>query len=98
MIPLMLAALGGGVATALIAAPLGTVTAVLAAPLGASVCTLLSAFYLARRRGSEWQTQVHLDEQTDAMVAALRGLASQAKQASGAEGGPSRGTDTVRAA
>lgn len=95
MIPLMLAALGGGVVTALIAAPLGTVTAVLAAPLGASACTLLAAFHLARRRGSDWQTQVDLDEQTDAMVAALRGLA---KQVSDAEGGPSRGTDTVRAA
>ncbi len=55
------------------------------------MCTLLAAFYLARRRGSDWQTQVDLDEQTDAMVAALRGLADQAKQAPGTEDGPSRG-------
>lgn len=98
MIPLMFAALGGGLATASVVAPLGALTAVIATPFGAGLGTLLAAFYIARQRGSEWQDSADLDEQTDAMVAALRGLAAEAKRVSDLDAGSSRETDTVRAA
>jgi hypothetical protein len=80
MIPLMFAAIGGGLATASVVAPLGALSAVIAAPFGGSFCAVLAAFHIARQRGAEWQGEVNLDEQADAMVAALRGLAAQAKQ------------------
>lgn len=83
LIPLMFAAIGGGLATTLVAAPFGVAAAVIAAPFGGSLCAVLAAFHIARQRSSEEQIRVEVDEQTDAMVAALRDLAAQAKRESG---------------
>jgi len=79
----MFAAIGGGLATTLVAAPFGVAAAVIAAPFGGSLCAVLAAFHIARQRSSEEQIRVEVDEQTDAMVAALRDLAAQAKRESG---------------
>jgi hypothetical protein len=89
MILLAFAAIGGGLATALIMAPFGVASAVLTAPLGGSLCAALAAVYVARQSGHERQGGTDLDEQTDAMVASLRGVAAQAKQATEEEAKPS---------
>jgi hypothetical protein len=94
MIPLMFAAIGGGLATASVVAPLGALSAVIAAPFGGSLCAVLAAFHIARQRDPEWQREVNLDEQADAMVAALRGLAAQAKREP--EGSPKQAEDGGR--
>ncbi|CAO4152821.1 hypothetical protein [Methylorubrum aminovorans] len=78
MILLIFAAIGGGLVTASIMAPLGTLPALIAAPFGGSLCAALTALQIAHQRGAEWQEDVNLDEQTDAMVATLRGVATQA--------------------
>ncbi|WP_019905996.1 hypothetical protein [Methylobacterium sp. 77] len=80
MLPLMFAAIGGGLLTATMMAPFGVSASVLLAPFGGSLCTVMVAFFIARRRSSEWQEMPTLDAQADAMVATLRGLAEQAKQ------------------
>ncbi|GJE15601.1 hypothetical protein [Methylobacterium marchantiae] len=87
MIPLMFAAIGGGAATASIVMPFGPVASAIAAPFGGSLCALLAAFHIARRRGPEWQSTADLDEQADAMVAALRGIAAQAERDQAEEAG-----------
>ncbi len=80
MIFLMFAAIGGGLVTASIIAPLGALPALVGAPFGGSLCAALAALQIAHQRGAEWQEDVNLDEQTDAMVATLKGLAAQAAQ------------------
>ncbi len=75
MFVLMFAAIGGGLATVSLLAPLGLVSAVLAAPLGGSLCAVLAAVHISRQRGPDWISQSELDTQTDDMVAALRSLA-----------------------
>lgn len=81
MFVLMFAAIGGGLATVSLLAPLGIIPAALAAPLGGSLCAILAAIHISRQRGPDWISQSELDTQTDDMVAALRGLAAQAKEA-----------------
>jgi hypothetical protein len=81
--PLVFAAIGGGLVTAAATAPLGAISSALLAPLGGSFFATLVAALIARRRGANWQSRDDLDEQTDAMVAALRGVAAQAEQDSG---------------
>ena len=102
MIPLLFAAIGGGLVTAAATAPLGAVLSVLAAPLGGSLCAVLAAVHVARRRGADWRDQDVLDVQTDAMVASLRGVAAQAEQDSGLghtiEGSLNAGKKGVQAA
>ena len=88
MIPLMFAAIGGGLATASIVAPFGAALAVLAAPFGGSLCAALAGVYIARQRGPRWQSHTNLDEQTDAMVASLRGVAAQAERTTDEEAKP----------
>ena len=102
MFPLMFAAIGGGIATATAVAPFGVVLGVLAAPVGGSLCAILAAVHLARRRGSDWQSQADLDDQADAMVTALRELTARAEQ-QGEKSEvsvlkPNAGKDGVRAA
>lgn len=79
MFVLMFAAIGGGLATASVFAPLGAIPAVLSAPLGGSLCALLAAIHVSRHRNADWIAQADLDAQTDHMVATLRGLAAQGK-------------------
>lgn len=80
MILLMFAAIGGGLVTASIMAPLGALPALVAAPFGGSLCTALAALQIAHQRGAEWQEDVNLDEQTDAMVSTLKVVATQASR------------------
>lgn len=80
MVFLMFAALGGSLVTASVMAPLGALPALIAAPFGGSLCAVLAALQIARRRGVEDQGELDIDEQTDAMVASLRGLAAQGKR------------------
>ncbi len=79
MIPIVAAAIVGGLACGLTAASQGIIAGLLAAPLGGSASALLVAVALAYRRGPGWQRQDDLDEQTDAMVAALRDVAEQGR-------------------
>ena len=55
MILLMFAAIGGGLVTASIMAPLGALPALVAAPFGGSLCTALAALQIAHQRGAECQ-------------------------------------------
>ena len=77
MIPLMVAALGGGIATGATVLRYGALAALVAAPFGGSAAALAAALMLARQRGPNWQSRTDLDEQSDAMVRALRSLAEQ---------------------
>lgn len=86
MIPLMFAALAGGILTAAVTAPFGIVLSIVSAPFGGSLCAVLAAVHLARRRGTDWRSQDDLETQTDAMVAALRGMAGQAERGRTSEG------------
>lgn len=79
MIPLVLATIIGGLATASIAAPFGITWAIIAAPFVGSLCAILAGAYVARQLGREWHGHVELDQQADAMVASLRGITAQAK-------------------
>jgi hypothetical protein len=100
--PLLVAAIGGGLVTAAATAPFGAILSVLSAPFGGSLCAALVAVQLARRRGADWHSQSDLDDQTDAMVAALRGVTAQAEQSGESDrsaGGASKpSTGDVRAA
>ena len=75
MLLILAAALLGGFGAAVLAITTSPLLAVLLAPIFGSASALLAAFYLAWRRGSYDQGEVDLDAQTDAMVAALRGIA-----------------------
>lgn len=98
MIPLMFAAIGGGLATVSVVAPFGVAAAVIAAPFGGSLCAALAAFHMARQRGSEEQIRTEVDQQADAMVAALRDLAAQAKRVSQEDAQGSQQADKARVA
>lgn len=98
MLPLMFAAIGGGLATVSVVAPFGVAAAVIASPFGGSLCAVLAAFHIARLRGSEEQTRAVLDEQTDAMVAALSDLTAQAKRVSQGDGRQYKKADEARVA
>lgn len=84
MFVLMFAAIGGGLATVSVLSPLGIIPAALSAPIGGSLCALLAAVHISRRRGADWtahaEFDVDLDARTDEMVSALRSVAAQAKE------------------
>ncbi|ACA15103.1 conserved hypothetical protein [Methylobacterium sp. 4-46] len=90
MFLLVFAALGGGLTTAVLMRDYGALGALLAAPLGGSACAVLAGLGLAMRRGPEAPTLPALDEQTDAMVAALREVSARSG-ASGTAPGERRG-------
>jgi hypothetical protein len=79
MIPMLFAAIVGGLTTVSVVGPFSASAAIIVAPFGSSLCAVLMAFHIARHRGSEEQIRVEVDEQTDAMVASLRDLTAQAK-------------------
>ncbi|MEL6059238.1 MULTISPECIES: hypothetical protein [unclassified Methylobacterium] len=81
MLFVVAAALGGGVATAALLGPISPLAALITAPFIASATALLASFLVAWRGSRDgWETPIR-DRQTDAMVAALRTLAEQAKPA-----------------
>ena len=92
MLFLVVAALGGGVATAALLGPVSPLAALITAPFVASAMAILASFLLAWRSGRETPA---LDAQTDAMVAALRTLTEQANPAVPA---PNPSADRHRAA
>ncbi|NEU12365.1 hypothetical protein G3T14_09480 [Methylobacterium sp. BTF04] len=81
MFALMFAAIGGGIATVSVMAPTGLIPAFLSAPIGGSLCALLAAIHISRRPSEDGISQDELDAQTDEMVAALRSMAAQGKDA-----------------
>ena len=80
MFVLIAAAMGGGLAAAAFAHPLGPAWAALAAPFGGSAAALLAAILLAQHRGHH-EEAVDLDGQADLMAAALREIAAQGRAA-----------------
>ena len=75
MFPLMFVAIAAGLGTAAAVAPTSVALAVVTAPFGGSLAALAAAFYLARRNGAAGERlPADLQNQTDSMVAALRGL------------------------
>ncbi len=78
MFVLIAAAMGGGLATAALAHPLGPAWAAAAVPLGGSAAALLAAVLLAQRHDAD-TAAVDLDGQADLMTAALREIAAQGR-------------------
>ena len=95
MLFVVAAALGGGVATAALLGPVSPLAALITAPFIASATALLASFLVAWRRSRGGSEMPIPDVQTDAMVAALRTLADQAKPAAPA---PRTSADRHRAA
>ncbi|WP_267361462.1 MULTISPECIES: hypothetical protein [unclassified Methylobacterium] len=81
MLFVVAAALGGGVATAALLGPVSPLAALITAPFIASATALLASFAVAWSRSRNASENQVSDLQTDAMVAALRTLAEQAKPA-----------------
>lgn len=99
MITLMLAAICGGIISAVVALPFSVALGLLAAPFGGSLCAVLAGLYIAHRNSDG---QSDLDAQTDEMVAVLRELTAKAEQADpmnavGAEGGKLHSVSTKAA-
>lgn len=82
MILLVAAAIGSGLVTAIVLAPLSPLAALLTAPLVASVATGLACLLIGWSSARDGRTVTVLDEQADAMVAALRVVADHAKAVS----------------
>ena len=82
MILLIAAAIGSGLVTAVVLAPLSPLAALLTAPLVASVATGLACLLIGWRSARAGGDVTVLDEQADAMVAALRAAADHAKAVS----------------
>ncbi len=95
MLYLVAAAIVGGCATAAVLAPINLLTALIVAPVGASIATILACFPIAWLTARKRSRAVALDAQTDAMAAALRDVALQAKAASST---PEASADHHRAA
>ncbi len=77
MFPLMFVAIAGGLGTAAAVAPTSLALAVVSAPFGGSFAALLTGLYLARRNdAAHARVADHggVPDQTDSLVAALRGL------------------------
>lgn len=81
MLPLSALAIGGGVATAALMLPYGLAAAILVAPFGGSALALAGSVLLAAHRDDAWRSDAESDAQIDAMVAALRGVAAEARRA-----------------
>lgn len=75
---LVVAALGGGLATAALLGPVSPLAALITAPFVASALAILASFLLAWRGSRGGRETPVLDTQADAMVAALRTLTEQA--------------------
>lgn len=82
MIVLAATALGSGVITGIVLMPVSHLAALVAAPVVASLATVLAAAALARRSVTAEPSTLDLDARTDAMVAALRGIAGRAEPTS----------------
>lgn len=78
MIFLAATALGSGVITAFVLAPVSKLAAIVVTPLVASLATVLAGAILAHRRTTYEAAVIELDMQTDAMVTALKGVTDHA--------------------
>ena len=88
MLFLVVAALGGGVATAALLGPVSPLAALITAPFVASAAAVLASVLLVWRRSRDGRDRPILDAQADAMVAALRTLTDQANAAAPAAQAP----------
>lgn len=79
MILLIAAAMGGGLVTAAILAPLSPLAALITAPFVASAMAVLACLLIGWRSARNSQAMPVLDAQTDARVATLREVAQQAQ-------------------
>ena len=82
MVLLIAAALASGLTTAALLASISPLAALIIAPLMASAAAILASLLIAWRNTRDKRGSPALDVQTDAMVAALRDVAQQAKPAS----------------
>ena len=82
MIVLVAAAIGSGLVTAVVLAPLSPLAALITAPLVASATAMLACLLIAWHSTRDTRDVSVLDERTDAMVAALREVADHAKAVS----------------
>ena len=85
MFLILFAATAAGFVTMAATASTSLILALVIGPLIGSAGGLGAALLLAWRRGSTWQSDYDLDQQTDEMVGALRALAHQGRQE---DGGP----------
>lgn len=85
MLFLVVAALGGGLATAAVLGPVSPLAALITAPFVASAMAILASFLLAWRGSRGGRETPVLDAQADVMVAALRTLTEQASSAGPAQ-------------
>jgi hypothetical protein len=76
---LVAAAIGSGLVTAIISAPLTPLAALLAPPMVASVATEFAYLLIGWRNTRDGRETLVLDGRTDAMVAALREAAQHAQ-------------------
>ncbi len=90
MFVLLAAGIGTGLVTAALLIPVSLLAALIITPLVASTSALLACFLIAWRNTREDGRPQALDHQTDAMVAALRGVAGQAAATSPAPKVPAR--------
>ncbi len=88
MLVLVVAALGGGVATAALLGPVSPLAALITAPFVASAAAVLASFLMVWRGSRDGRDTPILDAQADAMVAALRTLTDQANAAAPAPQAP----------
>jgi hypothetical protein len=77
MFLIMFAAIPAGLLAMFFTASTSLLLALMAGPLVGSVTGFCAALFLAWHRGSEWKSDHDFDQQTDAMVGALRALAEQ---------------------
>lgn len=82
MLLLVAVAIGSGLVAAAILAPISVLAALVIAPLAGSIAAILACFVIAWRSTGDDRQRQSLDDQTDAMVAALRDVAQQGAAAS----------------
>lgn len=79
MFLIMFAAIPAGLLAMSFTASTSLLLALMAGPLVGSVTGFCAAIFLAWHRGYEWKSDSDFDQQTDAMVGALRSLAEQGR-------------------
>lgn len=84
MFLIMFAAVIAGLLMMSVTAPTSLLLALMAGPIAGSTTGLCAALFLAWYRGSEWKSDDDIDQQTDAMVSALRSLTEQGRAVDGA--------------
>lgn len=84
MIFLTATALGTGLMTAAVLAPVSYIAAAITSPLVASLATVLAGLLIAQRNTGVGAPALDLDGQADEMVAALKSVAVQAQTAASA--------------